>query len=93
MHSLFSRLNALFAFSLTVTGVLAIGLYATTFLYEQNGTVKIDASRLVVYADKLIFFLLQILISINSFYFCFFKKTHDRIWGRKKEERFRFFKL
>lgn len=48
MHSLLSRANALFAFTLTVTGILAFGLYATTFLYEQNGTVKIDASRVVV---------------------------------------------
>jgi hypothetical protein len=48
MHSLLSRANALFAFSLTVVGVLAFGLYASSFIYSQNGTVKIDTSRLVV---------------------------------------------
>lgn len=48
MHSLLSRLNAIFAFTLTVTGVLAFGLYLTTFLYVQNGTVKLDSSRVVV---------------------------------------------
>ena len=48
MHSLLSRANALFAFSLTVVGVLAIGLYATSFMYNQNANVKIDSSRVVV---------------------------------------------
>lgn len=48
MHSLLSRANALFAFTLTVTGVLAICLYATTFLYVQSGTIKLDSNRIVV---------------------------------------------
>jgi hypothetical protein len=45
MHSLLSRLNALFAFTLTVVGVLGFGLYLTTFLYTQSGSVKIDSNK------------------------------------------------
>ncbi|CAF0704309.1 unnamed protein product [Brachionus calyciflorus] len=48
MHSFLSRANALFAFTLTTTGVLAACLYATTFLYDQNGIVKINTGRAVV---------------------------------------------
>ncbi|RNA25254.1 signal peptidase complex subunit 3-like [Brachionus plicatilis] len=48
MHSLLSRANALFAFTLTVTGVLAFGLFLTTFIYEQNGTVKINSAKATV---------------------------------------------
>ncbi len=48
MHSLLSRANALFAFTLTVTGVLALALYATSFLYHTNGTAEIGVSKLVV---------------------------------------------
>lgn len=42
MHSILSRLNAIFAFTITVVGVLGIGLYLTTFLYTQNGQVKLN---------------------------------------------------
>lgn len=48
MYSTLSRANALFAFTLTVTGVLAFGLFLTTFLYEQNGTVKINSAKATV---------------------------------------------
>jgi hypothetical protein len=48
MHSLLSRANALFAFTLTVTGVLAICLYATTFLYVQNGTIALNSNRIAM---------------------------------------------
>ena len=48
MHNLLSRANALFAFSLTVVGVLAFGLYGTSFYYNQNGNVRLGSSRVVV---------------------------------------------
>jgi len=48
MHSFFPRLNAIFAFSLTVTGVLALCLYGTSFLYTRNGLVQLDSSKILV---------------------------------------------
>ena len=58
MHSLLSRANALFAFTLTVTAVLAVCLYATTFIYIQNGQVQIDSSRVVVLVNTFYLFLI-----------------------------------
>ena len=48
MHSFFSRLNALFAFTISLTGLLALGLYGTSFFYPQGGLAKLDASKIVV---------------------------------------------
>jgi hypothetical protein len=48
MYNLLARANALFAFSLTVVGILAFGLYLSTFIYDQNTNVKIDSSRILV---------------------------------------------
>ena len=48
MHSFLSRANALFAFTLTLLGALAFGLYLTTFLYTQNGNVKLDTTKIFV---------------------------------------------
>ena len=48
MQTLLSRLNALFAFTLTVVGVLGFGLYLTTFLYTQSGSVKIATNKVSV---------------------------------------------
>lgn len=48
MHSFLTRLNAVFAFVITVVGVLGAGLYLTTFLYPQNGTVKLDTNNAIV---------------------------------------------
>ncbi len=48
MHTLLSRLNALFAFTVTVVGVLGFGLFLTTFIYPQNGTIKIHTNKISV---------------------------------------------
>jgi hypothetical protein len=48
MHTFLSRANALFAFTLSVLGGLAFGLYLTTFLYTQNGLVRLDTTRIAV---------------------------------------------
>jgi signal peptidase complex subunit 3 len=48
MHSILARSNAIFAFSLTLVGVLAIGLYGTTFIYNKDGPVTLKTDRIIV---------------------------------------------
>jgi signal peptidase complex subunit 3 len=48
MHSFLSRLNAVFAYSITVIGVLGFGLYLTTFIYPQTGQIQLDTSKIQV---------------------------------------------
>jgi signal peptidase complex subunit 3 len=48
MHSVLSRLNAIFAFTVSVVAVLGAGLYLTSFIYEQNGQVDLSTSKVLV---------------------------------------------
>ncbi len=48
MHSTLSRLNAIFAFTISVVGVLGIGLYLSSFLYAQTGHVELSTSKVFV---------------------------------------------
>jgi signal peptidase complex subunit 3 len=48
MHNLVSRLNSLFAFTITTLGALAFCLYASSSYYTSNNTVKLDTNRIAV---------------------------------------------
>lgn len=48
MHSFLSRLNTLFAFTLTVLAVLTIGVFISTYFEKYNGTVSIEANKAIV---------------------------------------------
>ncbi|UJR28841.1 hypothetical protein I4U23_010065 [Adineta vaga] len=48
MHSFLSRLNTLFAFTLSVLAVLTIGVFLSTYLEEYHETVSISANKPIV---------------------------------------------
>jgi signal peptidase complex subunit 3 len=48
MHSFLSRLNTLFAFTLTVLAILTIGVFLSTYFEQYHGSVEIDASKQIV---------------------------------------------
>ena len=48
MYSFLSRANALFAFTLTLVGGLAFGLYLTSFMYPQTGQIQLGTSKVAV---------------------------------------------
>ncbi|CAF0878549.1 unnamed protein product [Rotaria sp. Silwood1] len=48
MHSFLSRLNTLFAFTLTVLAVLTIGVFLSTYFEKYHGTVSIGVNKPIV---------------------------------------------
>ena len=48
MHSFLSRLNTLFAFTLTVLAVLTFGVFITTYFKEYCGHVDISVNKPIV---------------------------------------------
>lgn len=48
MHTFLSRLNTLFAFTLTVLATLTIGVFISTYFEKYQGTVKIDVNKPIV---------------------------------------------
>jgi hypothetical protein len=48
MHSFLSRLNNLFAFTLTVLAVLTFGVFVSTFFEQYHETVAISANKPIV---------------------------------------------
>lgn len=48
MHSFLARLNALFAFTLTLVGALAFGLYLSSFVYSTTGKITLGTNKLAV---------------------------------------------
>jgi signal peptidase complex subunit 3 len=48
MHSFLSRLNTLFAFTLTVLAVLTTGVFISTYFEKYHGTVAIGVNKPIV---------------------------------------------
>ena len=48
MHSFFSRLNTLFAFTLTVLAVLTAGVFVSTYFEKYHATVDIGVNKPIV---------------------------------------------
>lgn len=48
MHSFLSRLNTLFAFTLTVLAILTTGVFISTYFEKYNGNVSIGANKPIV---------------------------------------------
>ncbi len=48
MHSFLSRLNTLFAFTLTVLAVLTTGVFVSTYFKQYHGTVDIGVNKPIV---------------------------------------------
>lgn len=48
MHTFLSRLNTLFAFTLSVLAVLTIGVFLSTFGKEYHGKVDIGVNKPIV---------------------------------------------
>jgi len=48
MHSFLSRLNTLFAFTLTVLAVLTIGVFISTYFEKYQGSVTIGVNKPIV---------------------------------------------
>jgi len=48
MHSFLSRLNTLFAFTLTVLAVLTIGVFLSTYFEKYHGSVDIGVNKPIV---------------------------------------------
>jgi signal peptidase complex subunit 3 len=48
MHSFLSRLNTLFAFTLSVLAVLTIGVFVSTYFEQYHGTVNIGVNKPIV---------------------------------------------
>jgi signal peptidase complex subunit 3 len=48
MHSFLSRLNTLFAFTLTVLAVLTLGVFLSTYNRKYQGTVTIEVNKPIV---------------------------------------------
>ena len=48
MHSFLSRLNTLFAFTLTVLAVLTIGVFLSTYFEKYHGTASIETIKPIV---------------------------------------------
>ena len=48
MHSFLSRLNTLFAFTLTVLAVLTLGVFLSTYFERYRETVAIGVNKPIV---------------------------------------------
>ena len=48
MHSFLSRLNTLFAFTLTALAVLTIGVFISTNFEKYHGAVSIEVNKAIV---------------------------------------------
>jgi len=48
MHSFLSRLNTLFAFTLTVLAVLTTGVFLSTYFEQYHGTTEIEVNKPIV---------------------------------------------
>jgi signal peptidase complex subunit 3 len=48
MHSFLSRLNTLFAFTLTVLAVLTFGVFISTYFKQYHGRIDIEVNKPIV---------------------------------------------
>ncbi|CAF1526738.1 unnamed protein product [Adineta ricciae] len=48
MHSFLSRLNTLFAFTISVLAALTLGVFISTYFEQYHGTVSISANKPIV---------------------------------------------